>query len=108
MAKTHSEVTDFKGAKDALWQDACDYVSEIVIIYFVSNLYDLTYDKSEIKEYKKDKEGTYDYYKNYYGETNALAAYQFDALMNYFVDADTNEETGAVTYKNITYVIKAD
>ena len=108
MAKTHSEVTDFKGAKDALWQEACDYVSEIVIIYFVSDLYDLTYDKSEIKEYKKDKEVTYDYYKNYYGETNALAAYQFDALMNYFVDADTNEETGAVTYKNITYVIKAD
>ena len=97
----------YEAAKNALWKQACEYVADIVIVYYVSDLYDLTYDKKEIKEYKKDQEGTYEYYSASYGETNALAAYQFDALMDYFVDADTNEETGAVTYKNVKFTIKA-
>ncbi len=94
-------ITDYKMAKHALWALAEEYVGEIMVIYYVSGLYDgVTYDKSEIKDYKKDESGYFKYYKDSQGETNLLAAYQFDALMDYILEVE--EKDGEVVYDEVT------
>lgn len=97
---------NYKAAKEELRKDAEEYVADFIVIYYVAEQYDLMYDKKEIKEYKNDEEGNYSYNEYYQGETNALAAYQFDKLLNHFLESETDEETKAVTYKKIAFTLK--
>ncbi len=97
---------DFTMAKHALWALAEEHVAEIMTIYFVSGLYeDVTYDKSEIKDFKKDDDKFFEVYEETYGASNVLAAHQFDALMNHLIavekDADGKtvyDDNGAPKY----------
>ena len=102
-------ITDYKMAKHALWSLAEEYVGKIMVIYYVSSLYEgVTYDKSEIKDYKKDDNGYFEYYKDSQGENNLLAAYQFDALMDYLLEVEevdgevVYDDAGAPNYIRIT------
>lgn len=102
-------VTDYTMAKHALWALAEEYVDDIMIIYFVSEKYEgVLYTEDEIKDFKNDDDGYFDYYKDSQGETNLLAAYQFDALMDYFLEVEKkdgktvyDEKTGAPKYVRI-------
>ncbi len=88
----------FKDAKAKLRTEAEAYVADVIVIYFIADVLDQTYTKSEIKEYKKDEDGDYSYNEYYQGESNTLVAYQFDKIMNYLLESTTDEETGDVTY----------
>ena len=98
--KTTMKADSFKEAKEMLRAEAEAYVEKIIIVYFVAEQFGQTYTKDEIKDYKNDEEGDYNYNEYYQGETNALVAYQFDKLMNYFLESETDEETGNVTYND--------
>ena len=99
----------FKDAKAKLRSEAEAYVADIIVIYFVADAFGQTYTKSEIKDYKKDENGDYSYNEYYQGETNTLVAYQFDKLMNYFLESTTDEETGDVSYTDrIHFSFKTD
>ena len=108
----------FEDAKHALWAEAEEYVADMTVIYFVADIYDLTYDKKEIREFKKNKDGVYEYNSQRYGKMNALAAHQFDAVVDYFLEVETkevdgekevvyNETTGEPTYTRVTIIKKA-
>ena len=71
-----------------------------MIIYYVAEIYGLTYTNAELKEYKKDESGDYEYYVYQQGEMNTLAAFQFDKMLDFFLESETDEETGKVTYKH--------
>ncbi len=101
VAKTGA--TEYKWAKDAVWGEAVVHVKELIKVYIAAEIYGQKLTDDEIKEYKKDDAGYYEAYESSYGEINTLAAYQFDQLMDYLLEADTDEETGKVTYKNIGY-----
>ena len=94
-------VTDYTNAKHALWSLAKQYVSDIVIIYYVADIYDLTYDKSEIKDFKNADDRFYDASEPEYGENNVLAAHQFDGVMDYFLEVEKDEQ-GNVKYDETT------
>ena len=90
--------------------EAKAYVEEIVVIHYIAEVMDLELDKDEIKAAtgtgatKKDMEKTY-------GETNILAAAQFNKLFDYFLEVEMTEkdgteevkkdDTGAKIYKNV-------
>lgn len=103
MAKTGK--TNYTDAKHAVWQEAVAHVKTIVLVYVAADVFGQVATDAEIKEYKKDELGYYEAYVASYGELNTLAAFQFDKLMNYLVDFDTNEETGEAEFKNITFKI---
>ena len=96
-----SSVTDYTQAKHALWWLAQDYVADIVVVYYVAELYDLTYDKSEIKDFKNGDDGFFEYYEMYHGESNVLAAHQLDAVLDYFLEVET-DDNGEVIYDETT------
>ena len=110
-----SSVTDDTQAKHALWWLAQDYVADIVVVYYVAELYDLTYDKSEIKDFKKGDDGFFEYYETYHGESNVLAAHQLDGVLDHFLELERGEDgkviysetDGTPTYSNITIKKKA-
>ena len=92
----------FAKAKDAVWAEAVKYVKPIIKVYYVAELYDQTLTNKEIREYKKDVTSGYDSDEYYYGETNALVAYQFDTLMDYFLEYEKDDEGVAVKGENGT------
>lgn len=83
---------DFNDAKDYLMKKAEEYVSEIVVLYFVADELGLKLDKKEVKEYKKDVE--YETYVESYGEINMLASYQAEKLYDYLLKVETTEKDG--------------
>ena len=101
---------DFNAAKDFIMAEAEAYVEEIVVIHYIAQVMDLELDKDEIKAAtgtgatKKDMEKTY-------GETNILAAAQFNKLFDYFLEVEMTEkdgteevkkdDSGAKIYKNV-------
>lgn len=102
---------DFDDAKDHIQKEAEEYVSEIVVIYYIAEVMDLELDKKEIKEAKGTGAAGKDMDKTY-GEMNILAAAQADKLFDYFLEvemttnADGEEEVkktedGAKIYKNV-------
>ena len=103
-------ITDYKSAKDALWALAKEHVEDIMIIYVVSKAYGVLYNEDEIDDFKNADDRVFEYYEAYYGENNVLAAHQFDALIDYFVEVDKDDdgktvydkETGAPVYSHIT------
>ena len=97
--KKQTGADSFKSAKDAVWADAEKYVADILVVYAVSNAYDKTLDKKAIKEYKKDPMGDYSSNEYYYGETNTIVAYQFDTLLNFFLE-NTVDEAGEISFTN--------
>ena len=97
--KKQTGTDSFKAAKDAVWADAEKYVETILVVYAVSNEYGKTLDKKAIKEYKKDPAGDYNSNEYYYGETNAIVAYQFDTLLNFFLE-NTVDDKGEITFTN--------
>ena len=97
--KKQTGADSFKSAKDAVWADAEKYVADILVVYAVSNAYDKTLDKKAIKEYKKDPMGDYSSNEYYYGETNTIVAYQFDTLLNFFLE-NTVDEEGEISFTN--------
>lgn len=104
VAKTGT--SSYEAAKQHVWDEAVKYVKPMVIVYYVAEVYGQKLTDDEIKAYQKDLTGYYSYYEAYYGETNTLTAYQFDKLMNYFLESE--EKDGNVTYKNITYTFKTE
>ena len=103
-----NSVTDYTQAKHALWYLAEQYVADIVIIYYVADLYELTYSDSEIKDFKNSDDRNFKFNKQYQGANNVLAAFQFDGVMDHFLeiekDADGNEiynEDGTPKYAHI-------
>jgi hypothetical protein len=104
VAKTGT--SSYEAAKQHVWDEAVKYVKPMVIVYYVAELYGQKLTDEQIKAYKNDLTGYYSYYEAYYGETNTLTAYQFDKLMNYFLESE--EKDGVVTYKNIKYSFKTE
>jgi hypothetical protein len=111
IVETGIKTDSYADAKAHVRGEAEEYVKDFVTIYYVAEIYGLTYTKAELKEYKKDESGDYDYYVHYQGETNTLAAFQFDKMFDFFLESETDEETGAVTYKHElvkNFTIKAE
>ena len=100
IVETEIKTDSYKDAEAHVRQEASDYVKDFVIIYYVAEIYGLTYTDAELKEYKKDESGDYEYYVYQQGEMNTLAAFQFDKMLDFFLESETDEETGKVTYKH--------
>ena len=111
---------DFDDAKDYIMAEAEEYVSEIVVIYYIAEAMDLELDKKEIKEAKGTGAAAKDMAKTY-GEMNILAGAQADKLFDYFLEVEMTEgddgeevkktEEGAKIYKNVkvtTWTTDAD
>lgn len=121
-----AEVTNTQGknhqeAKHVIWAEAREIVETMIVVYVVADAYDQLNTKADIKDYKKTVE--YDSMEASYGESLTLTAYQFDTLMDYFLDVEkvtekndkgedeevpAKDELGRHKYLNIKYEIKAD
>ncbi len=101
---------DFDDAKDYIMAEAEEYVTEIVVIYYIAEVMDLELDKKEIKEAKGTGAAAKDMAKTY-GEMNILAGAQVNKLFDYFLEVEMTEgddgeevkktEEGAKIYKNV-------
>ena len=101
--------SNYTDAKHAVWAEAVAHVKTIIVVYASADCFGQLADEDEIKEYKKGEDGYYEAYEASYGELNTLAAYQFDKLMNYLLDYET-DDNGEAKYDEtvIKYTIKAD
>ena len=61
----------------------------------------------EFKEYKKNPDNNYSYNEYSYGENSVRYAYQFDKLMNYFLEY-TEAEDGSYTYTRVKVNFEAE
>lgn len=102
-------------AKDKVWAEAEEYVSEIFIVFAVAEAYDLKLTDADMKEYREDENSSYSYYEYYYGEANVQAAVQFDKLMNHLVEWNTTGEgedeevkyvDGKIDFIRVNYSLK--
>lgn len=100
-------VSTYAEAKAAVKAKAVEYVEPIVAIYLAANEYGQLVTDKEFKEYKKDPDNSYSYYEYYYGENSVLHAYQFDKLMNYFLEFEEDKsEADDNGYVTVTYKYK--
>jgi hypothetical protein len=106
MAKTGK--SNYTDAKHAVWQEAVAHVKTIVVVYVAADIFGQLNTDEEIKEYKKDESGYYEAYVASYGELNTLTAFQFDKLMDYILEYDTNEDSGEAEFKNVKFTIKEE
>ena len=71
----------------------------LVKIYRAAAVYGVLVSDKDFEEYKKNDETSYyyTYYESSYGENSVRHAYQFDQLLNYWLeyDADENEKAPA-------------
>lgn len=81
----------YENAKHAVWAEAMETVEDAVIVYSVAAGLGLKYTDEDVKEYKEDLSSNYSYYEHYYGEENVLLAFQFDIIMNHYVDFEEYE-----------------
>ena len=102
MKETHPTVKTYEDAKKAVREDAVEYVKPLVAIYYAADVYGLTVTEKEIKDYKKSD----DYIAaSGYGENTAIHAFQFDKLLNYFLEYEEKTEADG-EYTKITYEYK--
>lgn len=106
MAKTGE--SSYTNAKHKVWQEAVNHVKTIVVVYVAAEIFGQLNTDEEIKEYKKDEAGYYEAYVASYGELNTLTAFQFDKLMDYLLEYDTNEDSGEAEFKNVKFTIKEE
>lgn len=106
MAKTGEKT--YTNAKHKVWQEAVNHVKTIVVVYVAADIFGQLNTDEEIKEYKKDESGYYEAYVASYGELNTLTAFQFDKLMDYILEYDTNEDSGEAEFKNVKFTIKEE
>ncbi len=104
-AVSDQSVKTYDDACKVVREKAQDYVKPIVMIFMLAEAYDLRLTDKEVKEYKNDEDGDYGNIEYAYGETSAIYAYQFDKLMNYILEFEEDEETGAYVYENVKYVL---
>ncbi len=110
--QTNTQGQPHQEAKHVLWAEAVDYVKEMIVIYMVAanpgfaGSESQLADKKAIKEYKKSPE--FKSYEASHGVSNALAAYQFDLLMDYILETEmeTNEEGEEEPVKDENGVVK--
>ena len=93
-AKTYAE------AEAAVKVQAESYVKPIVMLYAIAEAYGVLATEDEYKEYMENTDNNYSYNEYTYGANSVRYAYQFDKLMNHFLDSEEDEATGKVTYKN--------
>ena len=95
MKDDHPTVKTYEDAKKAVWEDAAEYVKPLVAIYYAAEVYGLALTEKEIDEYKDSEEYIA---ASGYGENTAIHAYQFDKLMNYFLEyEEVTEADGEYT-----------
>ncbi len=100
-------ITNYDMAVAEVKKMAKEYVKPIVIIYALSDAYDVRVDEEEFEDYKESEDGTYNADSFNYGENSALYAYQFDKLMNYFLEY-TEAEDGSYTYTRVGVNFEAE
>ena len=97
------EAKTYDDAVAKLNEVATGYVQEVVKVWTVAKAYEgVIVTDEEFDEYK-DTHSDYTYNETLYGENTVLNAYQFDELMNYFLERE--EVDGKVTYKKLTPTI---
>ncbi len=93
-------VTSYDMALAEVKKMAKEYVKPIVMIYALSDAYNVRVTDEEFEDYKESEDGTYNADSFNYGENSTLYAYQFDKLMNYFLEY-TEAEDGSYTYTRV-------
>lgn len=91
MSVTGTSAKTYADAEAEVRKKAETLVTEMCTVYFFADIYGVLLTEDEIKEYKKDASGTYEYNANTYGEMNTLAAYQFDKVFDHFLAIETKE-----------------
>ena len=102
MKKEHPTVKTYKDALKAVREDAAEYVKPLVAIYYAADVYGLTVTDKEIKEYKETDEYLT---ASTYGKNTAIHGYQFDKLMDYFLEYE-EKETKDGEYTMVTFEYK--
>ena len=110
LYKTNSADNPIIVAKDKVWAEAEEYVSDIFKVFAVAEKYGQKLTDEDIKAFREDDSSSYEYYEFYYGDANVEAAVQFDKLMNYILEWETEEdkviytEDGAkIKFKRVGY-----
>ena len=100
-------VTSYDMATAEVRKMAKEYVKPIVIIYALSDAYGVRVTEEELEDYKESEDGTYNSDSYNYGENSTLYAYQFDKLMNHFLEY-TEAEDGSYTYVRVGVNFEAE
>jgi hypothetical protein len=100
-------VTSYDLAVAAVKQDAANYVKPILRIYALSDAYGVRVSDEDFENYKESEDGTYNADSFNYGENSTRYAYQFDKLMNYFLEY-TEAEDGSYTYTRVKVNFEAE
>lgn len=100
-------VKTYDEAIAAIKEKAAEYVKPVVQIYVAAKDYGVVVTDKEFKEYKKNPDNNYSYNEYSYGENSVLYAYQFDKLMNYFLEYDEKTaDADANGYEVVTFEYK--
>ncbi len=100
-------VKTYDEAIAAIKEKAAEYVKPVVQIYVAAKDYGVVATDKEFKEYKKNPDNNYSYNEYSYGENSVLYAYQFDKLMNYFLEYDEKTaDADANGYEVVTFEYK--
>jgi len=100
-------VKTYDEAVAAIKEKAAEYVKPIVQIYVAAKAYDVVVSDKEFKDYKKNPDNNYSYNEYSYGENSVLYAYQFDKLMNLFLEYDEKTaDADANGYEVVTFEYK--
>ena len=100
-------VKTYDEAIAAIKEKAAEYVKPIVQIYVAAKAYDVVVSDKEFKDYKKNPDNNYSYNEYSYGENSVLYAYQFDKLMNLFLEYDEKTaDADANGYEVVTFEYK--
>lgn len=100
-------VKTYDEAIAAVKEKAADYVKPVVQIYVAAKDYGVVVSDKEFKEYKKNPDNNYSYNEYSYGENSVRYAYQFDKLMNYFLECEEKTaDADANGYKVVTVEYK--
>ncbi|MBO7304573.1 MAG: hypothetical protein J6V09_05065, partial [Clostridia bacterium] len=95
VTKDIKTVKTYKEALAAIKEKAAEYVEPVVRIYVASKAFDVVATDKEYKEYKNDPDNNYSYNEYSYGKNSVLYAYQFDKLMNFFLEYEEKKADAA-------------
>ena len=95
-------VDSVKLAKDAVKKEAEEMNQPIVRLYRLAEEFGVLVTDSEFKKYKKENKIAYDNAAGTYGANSVRHAYQFDKLMDYFLES--TEEKAAATDEGYVFV----
>ncbi len=100
-------VKTYDEAVAAVKEKAAEYVKPVVQLYVAAKDYGVVVSDKEFKEYKNNPDNNYSYNEYSYGENSVRYAYQFDKLMNYFLEYDEKTaEADANGYEVVTFEYK--